>query len=1022
MRKGYLTSTAVLFCLFTQNIHGQVVINEYSCSNANAYPDNFGQFEDWVELYNTGSTAYNLAGHFLSDRLNNPTKWPMPNVSIPAGGRMVFFCSGRNINTGPGPYHTNFKLTQTAFEKIIFAGPGGVILDSVTTRPAMRNHGRGRTSDGAPTWSLFLNPTPNAPNANPSPEYAAKPTASLQAGFYGGPVTVTLSTTEPNAVIRYTTNGSEPTAASTQYTGPINITQTTVLRFRTFSNTPGVPESFIETNTYFINAPNHQIPVISVSGTFAQTLIQGNAAYDHTPVHFEYFDHTPAHNFVLEAYGTADHHGNDSWAMSPHKGIDFVVRDQLGYNHTMNYVFFPGVPRNNFDRLILKSGASDGYPGYHPNRATHMRDAFVQTLSQKINLDTDERSMIWAALYVNGQYWGLYDVREKVHNDGYTDHYYNQGQFDIDLLSFWGGLQIRYGSDTGWVALYNYIMNNNMANQANYNYVASRLNIQNVIDYMILNTWSVNSDWINWNTMWWRGRKAPGVKWRYVLWDMDNVFNLGENFSGWQTTGYTASPCDLENNFQNAGPNMGFFDIFGRLMQNPGFKAQFATRLGQLLSGPLDCPYVIAHLDSLAAVAATEMGRHTQRWGGNLTQWQNNLQYIKDQINGRCAYLSNTAGTMTPCYDITGPFNVVYDVVPAGAGTIALNGANLPGYPHAMVSYGNITNQLVAQANSGYVFSHWEVKHHTFNPDTLSPSASYLLSQSDTIIAHFVLENPPVNLTFMVNPPLSGQIDISGFTPGMYPWTGAYAVNSQLALIATPGSGWVFDHWSASGHTFNPSATQAAVTTTVQEQDTLIAHFVQVIPPPPPAPVKYSLTLDVKPNNSGMVNLNGTNYSLLPFTVWLDSGAVVNLTALALPNYSFKEWTSAHHTLNPDPLGIQVYFNLTAHDTVTAWFEFIPEAERPVPQVYLPNAFTPDDDQVNDQFRAYWNEYVSSGQITIFNRWGEVIFKSDKLDFRWDGKRAGKPCPPGAYVYVFKYRTTVDEKEYQTTGSVLLIR
>ncbi|MCX7650966.1 MAG: CotH kinase family protein [Flavobacteriales bacterium] len=1000
-------------------LQSQVVINEYSCSNANAYPDNFNNYEDWVELYNSGSSSYNLNGHFLSDKLNNPTKWPMPNVSIPAGGRIVIFCSGRNINTGPGPYHANFKLTQTAFEKIIFAGPGGVILDSVTTRPAMRNHGRGRTTDGAATWSLFLNPTPNAPNAGASPEYAAKPTANLQAGFYSGSVSVTLSTTEPNSVIRYTTDGSEPTTASTAYSGPINISQTTVLRFRTFSNTPGVPESFIETNTYFINAPNHQIPVVSVSGTNAINLIQGNAAYDGTRVHFEYFDQTPAHNFVLEAYGTADHHGNDSWAMSPHKGIDFVVRDQLGYNHTMNYTFFPGVPRNKFDRLILKSGASDGYPGYHPNRATHMRDAFVQTLSQKIGLDTDERSMIWAALYVNGQYWGLYDIREKVHNDEYTDHYYNQGEFDIDFLSFWGGLQIRYGSDTGWVALYNYIMNNNMANQANYNYVANRLNIHNVIDYMILNTWSVNSDWINWNTMWWRGRKSPGVKWRYVLWDMDNVFDLGENFSGWQTTGFTASPCDLSNNFQNAGPSMGFFDIFGRLMQNPGFKAQFAARLGQLLSGPLDCPYVIAHLDSLSAVAATEMGRHTQRWGGNVAQWQNNLQYIKNQINGRCSVLTNTANTLGPCYDITGPFNLVYNVSPAGAGTIDLNGTVLPAYPHAMTSYGNITNNLVAIANPGYTFSHWEVKHHTFNPDTVTASVSYLLTASDTIIAHFIQDNPPVPITFIVTPPLSGNIDISGFTPGGYPWTGSYATNSNVALTATPVPGFTFDHWSAAHHSFTPGSTQANTSVTVLQSDTIYAHFVQVIPP---APSKFSLTLDVAPANSGNIVFNGQTFSLFPVTVQLDSNTAVNLAAMGLPGFSFLNWTSHHHFLNPDPSQPLVNFFLQHNDTVVAWFEGIPEVERPIPMVLFPNAFTPDGDQLNDVFRAYWNEFIREGEITIFNRWGEVIFRSDKLDFHWDGTRGGVPCPQGAYVYVFRYLTTLEEKEFYQTGVLLLLR
>lgn len=1004
---------AIFFLIFwaSTTAYSQVVINEYMCSNYNNFTDNFNDTPDWIELYNTGGAAVNLTGFHLSDRVNNPTKWVIPNINIPANGYVRFWASGRDVVVGTN-YHTNFKLTQSEGpETIVFADASGTIIDSVTIKKHQQGHSRGRTSDGAATWSIFTTATPNAANNNPYADYATKPTLSVPPGFYGGPQNVTITCPDPNITIRYTTNGDEPTVGSTVYAGPVNIASTTVLKARAYSSTASILPSFQETNTYFINV-NHTIPVVSISSTQVDNLILGNAGLDGTFTYLEYFDKNG--NFIEEVGGSADHHGNDSWGGSAHKGIDYVVRDEMGYADEIDVALFKVTPRAKYKRIILKTGASDGYPGYHPNRACHLRDAYIQSLSQRAHMDLDSRSFEWVQLFVNGQYWGLYDLREKVMDPDYTDFYYNQEEKDLDFLSFWGGLQVRYGSATPWNNTYNFIMSNDMTIPANYAQAADLISVTSVIDYYILNTFAVNSDWINWNSMWWQGNKAPKTKWRYTNWDMDNTFDLGENFSGWQTTGFNSSPCDLDDNFANSGPNMGHLAIFNKLKTNPDFKDLFVNRYSELLNSYLNCTFALAFLDSIVAVMTPEMPAHIQRWGGNMPQWQNNIQYMKNQIQGRCNVVNQG---IVDCYDVDGPFNVVVLVDPPGSGNVKFGNQQLSAYPWSGTYFGGVNIPMEATPQPTWNFWYWELKNHTVLPDTVTDIVSFALATGDTIIAHFK-QDLPFDLTVRVMPPLSGNASISGFTPPAYPWTGSYIDQTLINLNATPFAGYLFDHWELAHHTVNPNDTVQAVSFTVGQQDTIIAHFVKI---EPPAPSKFSLTVDVSPVNAGKVNLNTNLIGFYPFTTQLDSNTQVNLTAVPDVDYVFAYWTIKHHVLNPDTISSFVNFNLSQNDTVIAYFVYNTTPPEETPVIYIPNSFTPDGDMLNDIFRAFPNQSILDGELLIFSRWGELIYKSDAMPFGWDGKYGNKDCEQGVYNYVLNYNTLSSGRK-TLTGSVLLIR
>src|ERR1043165_3046269 len=198
----------------------------------------------------------------------------------------------------------------------------------------------------------------------------------------------------------------------------------------------------------------------------------------------------------------------------------FHVKDETGVASDINYPLFTTSPRDTYGVVILKAGASDNFNG-NSGPSAHMRDAFAHTLAQRFNLDMDYRKYEPTIIYINGQYWGTYELRERVDGD-YTDYYYGQPEKKVDILRYWGGLNIEAGSDTGWNNLYNYIMTNSMTVQSNYDHVTSFLDVSSFIQYFIFNQYLVNTDWLNWNTMWWRGRKNQGVKWRYALWDEDN--------------------------------------------------------------------------------------------------------------------------------------------------------------------------------------------------------------------------------------------------------------------------------------------------------------------------------------------------------------------------------------------------------------------------------------------------------------------------------------------------------------------
>jgi hypothetical protein len=700
---------AVILSLST-NIHAQSVkINEVMTANVSSVLDlQYYNFSEWIELYNPGAIAVQVSHYFLSNDPEDVTKWQIPGTTyIPARGYLVIWLDKQ----GNG-LHTNYRA-RTNKEIFILLKPDGSLADSVRIEYPEPDCSFGRNPDGSSNWSTFLAPSPGNANGGPVPyEQSPEPVFSLQGGRYGSPVSVELTNPSGGGSIYYSVDGNEPSQKSEKYSGPFLLSKTTTVRARIIQqgNIPGM----VITNTYFINEHPSSLPLVSVSASpkylwdpmlgiytegtnGVEGYCYGAANWNRDwerPAHFEFYNTDGKRKINVDA-GLKIAGGCSR--TFPQKSLALHFRDKYGPDH-VSYPFFNSKAVDHFKSIMLRNSGNDF------NR-THFQDGLMQTLVEN-QLDIDYLGYAPAAAYLNGEYWGILNIREKSTED-YLYSNYGLKQDEVDLLE-WHSSVIA-GDNTAYLALLTYMENHDLSVAENYQYVVSQVDVESYIDYQIAEIFFANHDWPGNNMKFWRARKA-GSKWRWIMFDTDFGFGL---FTGPDDNTLTYATATNSTHWGN--PDWATF-FFRKMLESETFRKRFVEKFLAYTGSAFRTERMLHIIDSLKNNIAGEILHHFERWGGSEGDWEWNINTSRNFAMQRpgiiTGYLQDFFG-LGPVHSLQIKSNRYC------SGSFSLNGVVIRDTLYNGYAFDGQQVTIQALQNNTHKFSHWEIEKYRISNDTV---------------------------------------------------------------------------------------------------------------------------------------------------------------------------------------------------------------------------------------------------------------------------------------------------------------
>lgn len=834
-QKSHLLIFIALF--ISVSSFGQVVINEYSAANLHSFQDGFGKTEDWIELYNTSSETIDLSGYHLSDKEHKPAKWEIPSGTLIGPNEfLVFSCSGRD-GVFFDHYHTNFKLAQTKpGDGVLLSDPQENIINYFPLELTMVEHSRCRATDGSAEWTICTNPSYGTSNNNTNQivGYTAAPTIELEAGFYNGGQTVSITNNEPNSILRYTTDGTNPKANDMVYTTPITFSETTVMKAQAFSNNPNILPGKMDFSTYFIDVA-YSLPVFSVAAD--QLINLANGQGELIPIgSLEYFNE--AQEREATSFGDLNRHGQDSWVLD-HRSLDWISRDEMGYSKAVNAPIFNYSDRDQYQKFMFRNSGDDNYPAINDQEhegSTHIRDEYVQELALVGGMKLDVRANERVILYLNGEYWGVYGMRERPVDHDYTKEYYDQGKYQTQFLSTWETTEIEYGGAKAlddWEKLRNFILDNDMSNPENYQIAEDSINMTSLIDYMTMNLNVVASDWLNYNTGWWRGRNPEGdhKKWGYILWDLDATFDYYINYTGVPNISSEALPCDINQISQSMDIFFGTqTTAYGEiLLNNNGQLINYDTTIvcPTILSGA--SPYPIT--DSVfQQVIAQDAFCCQNGWDDTCQLLYNDIETNFSANTPQTEGFSGNVGRHEKIFlkllEESPEFKQLYYTRYADLMNTVFTCENMNTRLDSMLAI--IEPEMPKQISRwGGSMAEWEE-----NVEDLKAFINRRCEFLDDAAMDCFNELTDVHeLTLMATPEGVGEIDLNTLDIEQFPWTGTYFEGVENIIKANIFNeyedDYEFSHWiSSNNNVITPSVNEIDARLSLTGSDTLTAVFV----------------------------------------------------------------------------------------------------------------------------------------------------------------------------------------------------
>lgn len=799
---------AFLFGFFTIGGVGQeLYLNEVMSSNDSVIVDEDGDYQDWIEIYNAGNVPVNLGGHGLSDDADEPFRWTFPDTTLQPDSFMLIWASNKERNTVGGELHTGFSISASG-EQVIFTNPEGTLLDELTPTEIPSDISIGRQPDGTGDWVFFDEPTPGASNSTESISgILDPPQLSHIPGFYTSAFDLEISHPDENVTIYYTLDGSVPDEESPVYSTPVSIfnrtdepndlstirtnhatswfrsqdpkdevRKGTVLRIKVVKS--GYLPVFTAA-TYFVFAngnATHHLPVISLSTDNRNLFSEETGIY--VPGNHYIQDRDDTGNYYLRGYkwereatmeffepdGTRGFFQNvgirihGGWTRRlPQKSLRVYARSEYGESR-INYPVFPDQEYETYDRLILRNSGNDfGF--------TMFRDAAAQLIVKHFNMDTQAYRP--AAVYINGEYWGLHNIRER-YDAHYLERVYGIDPENIDYLS--GRWTEEEGSNLGYAALLNFIENKDLSLSQNMGHVRRNIDLDNLLDYYTAQVYFANIDWPQNNMEFWRLRvpyreeAPPGHdgRWRWMLYDLDQSFGASIGTAG-------AAPNEnfdmiewilAEKNPVNNREWPGL--IFRKLLQNPDFKNSFMNRIADHLNTSFQPRRMTAIVDSIKALIEPEMENHFDRWiyPKNYSAWESNIEKMYAFINLRSEYLRkhvmNHFGIDSTSMITVDSSHPLQTDVHINSLLISSDTPGIPSdpFPWAATYFSGVPVHLKVERGQELGFKYWQINNtKVFNseisvlPDTVETATAVFAERNFTEITPHILADGPYHFS-----------------------------------------------------------------------------------------------------------------------------------------------------------------------------------------------------------------------------------------------------------------------------------
>lgn len=524
---------------------------------------------------------------------------------------------------------------------------------------------------------------------------------SLEGGFYDDEVEIELSASLPGSRVFYTLNGDEPSGATAKrYSKSIKIKKNTVLR--TIARRGG-KKSKTFSETYFINEPSSTFPVVSIAvpptmlfdardGLF----VQGERAVDsisykpganfwsrvEIPVHIQFFE-TDGKSAFNSRTGFRLFGGMSR--LFPQKSFSIVARNRYG-KKSIKHPVFGKEGKKKFKYLVFRNSGSDF-------GKSHFRDAYMQSLTKGWDLESQDYRP--SHLYINGEYWGIYNIREKL-NRHFIEQHADVDKDSISMLEH--QYKLKQGSKKHYVRMIKYMLDNSLREDYKFETVNSMMDTENFMDYKIAQIYVDNAD-AGGNIKFWRPRTEDG-RWRWLLYDTDWGFGLHDD------DGYRYNSLRFHTDAKGpAWPNPPWSTfILRELLENKTFEKQFINRMCDRLNTCFSSENTLAKFDEFYQLVKPEIHRQHERWNLSEQMWEDHLDRMKEFGAKRPNYVRQHLAKQ---FD-TGR-EVKVNAESTAGGRLVLNGTvEITGKRMSGEYFEKVPIHINAVPHFGYRFSHWE--------------------------------------------------------------------------------------------------------------------------------------------------------------------------------------------------------------------------------------------------------------------------------------------------------------------------